>query len=181
VSMRRSSPGMMPDREMASAENYDEMMRNRLMDVTKTLEIIGPEKNSRKMMSLAIADSLGVRIGMAFMKGNIVYEIRVPLMRDRSAPCGICTGESNTIGIGLISTASTRREGGRPGGDRGRSGGGMGGRDTGMGGQDGGMGGMGGMGGRGGGMGGRGGGMPDMSQMPQSLEMWLKVQVAESQ
>ena len=118
---------------------------------------------------------LGINVKMDVSKGNLVYELKIPLLRSESQPYGIGTEMANIIGIGLesgkIDVEEMRSQ-------TGSQGGGMGGRGGGRGGK----GGMGGMGGRGGGdhggMGGQGGMGRMRPQMPESLELWLKIQLA---
>jgi hypothetical protein len=155
-----------------------ERLQKMLEELQMEMEIFGPGKNERCTMLVADAWELGITVKIDLSKGNLVYELQIPLSRSELRPYGIGTEIAQTIGIGLetgkinVEQMKNQRESRGGGGSRG-----------GMGGRGGGGGGKGGMGGRGGGgrggMGGKGGGMGSMSPpVPESLELWLKTELA---
>ncbi len=144
------------------------------------MEILRPGENERSVIAAERTPVGGVRCRIRNSRGVLVYELQVPLIRNGDFPHGISAKKPKIIGIGLVTGG---KEEPRPdGGDRdGSPGGGRGpgcpGGPGGPGGPDGGK--------PGGGPGGAGqppqespdrGGMHDKMQ---SLDLWLKVHLAE--
>lgn len=133
------------------------------------MEITRPGKNEYSVILADNSDPNGIRSRIRDVQGSLVYELRVPLIRDESSPLGITAGKPKTIGIGLMTGEDTRPSqswgGDGGGGGRGPGGGGPGpeGRGGGTGPPQGPPGGMGG--------GGR--------EKAQSIDLWLKVHLAE--
>ncbi len=149
-------------------------MQKMLEDAQNEIEIFGPGKGESRTMLISEVNKLGIKAKIGNSKGNLVYELQVPLDKKESQSYGIGTDAGETISIGfemgeMDMEQMTRkpREQRNGMGGRGRSGGLGGGRTR----RGGGIGGMNGMGGFGGG----GRGMP---QIPDSLELWLKTRLA---
>lgn len=139
-------------------------LQKMLEESQKEIEVFGPGKKESCTLFVADAKELGINSKINFSKGNLVYELQIPLVRSESKPFGIGSEVSQTIGIGLetgeINVEQMRNQ---------------------MGGRGGGMGGIGGRGGGGsGGMrGGRGRtGRRGGRQMTESIELWLKTELA---
>lgn len=144
-------------------EDTDQLQKM-LEESQKEIEVFGPGKKESCTLFVADAKELGINSKINFSKGNLVYELQIPLVRSESKPFGIGSEMSQTIGIGLetgkINVEQMRNQ---------------------MGGRGGGMGGIGGRGGGGsGGMrGGRGRtGRRGGRQMTESIELWLKTELA---
>jgi hypothetical protein len=184
-----------------AAKRHDEEIATAIKNSSANIFITGPAKNVTTTLSMEDANSYKIFAAVNYEKGNLVLEMKVPMIRDENNPYGICIKKSKKVGVGfLVNIVSQNRpegsrgmQGGRGGMGGGNSGGGMGGMGGGgMGG--GGMGGMGGggMGGGrgGGGMGGGmdggmgGGGMGQSGRMSSSanttVEFWLDVQLADN-
>jgi hypothetical protein len=137
------------------------------------MEILGPGADDKMIVSLV--QEKDIQLKMSNDHGILVYELRVPLVRDRSHPNGIGGSLAGPVGVGLetpkFDMAAIRErmgeQGMQPPGERGgempqgegggRSGGGMG---RGHGG--------------GGGRGGRGGERAGNSA-PEAISLWAKV------
>ena len=140
--------------------------------MSSDMEILGPGEDDR--MIVPLAEAKDIQLKMSTASGQLVFELRVPLVRDPMHPHGIGGSIANNIGVGLetpkFDPAKVReRMGGGmqpPGGEGGGvpPGGGMGG-------------GRGGRGGRGGPRGGGGGGGQGMSA-PTSVSLWATVKLA---
>lgn len=184
-----------PNNIKDTAKRHDEEIATAIKNSSANIVITGPAKNVSTTLSIEDANSYKIFAAVNYEKGNLVLEMKVPVIRDENNPYGIGIKKTKEIGVGfLVNIVSQNRpegsggmSGGRGGGN---SGGGMGGMGGGMGGGGmggggmggGGMGGMGGMGGggMGGGMG--GGGMGQSGRMSSSanttVEFWLDVQLA---
>ena len=168
IGMQGSGMQMMRRGRSTSRDEDSDQLRKMLEVSQREIEILGPEKNESYTMFVNDVMELGINVKMDVSKGNLVYELKIPLTRSELQPYGIGTEIAQAIGIGLetgkIDMKQMRSQmGRRSGGMGGRGGGGMpgGGRMP-----------------EGGGMGGgrRGGGM--RPQMPESLELWFKIQLA---
>jgi hypothetical protein len=135
------------------------------------IEITRPGENEHSMISADHSSPYGIRCRVGNTKGAIVYELRVPLIRDENSSHGIAVNKPKIIGIGFVTGEDEHLRQGA--GDRG------GGRGGGRG--PGGMGG--GPEGRGGGMGqppqGSPGGMGGIQETMKPINQWLKVHLAE--
>jgi hypothetical protein len=150
---------------------------SRVMDVNSNdFEILGPGDDEKEIVSLAEARDISMK--MSSSSGLLIFELRVPLVRDPLHPHGIGTHSANAIGVGVETPkfdfpemtgqgAMRPRGGGHDGGGSGMEG-------------DGGMppGGMG-QGGRGG-HGGPGGGPPGdgHKRSSTSVVLWARVVLA---
>ena len=156
----------------ASMNEDPEQLRKMIEESQTDIEIIGPGKDARTTMTVEDVRELGINVKMDVSKGNLVYELQIPLMRSESQPYGIGIERAQAIGLGLESgkidqaqmksQMGSRGGGGRGGGGRGGMGGGRGGGGRGGGGKG------------GGGRGGMGGG----GMMPEPVELWLKTELA---
>ena len=175
--------GKAPDRTMNPGERRENLNRLEKMveQAQKRVELIGPEEGVKNTMILAEVYELGIEVRLDVDKGNLVYELKVPLARSSNSPYGIGVEESGIISFGIESGSITmpNRSGGRPDG-KGDRGGGGGGRGGGIGGRGGGgrSGGMGG-GGMGGGRSGGGGMRPGSEPINERIEFWLKCRLAQ--
>ena len=154
-----------------------EQSRKMLEAVQTEIEILGPGKDESYTVTIDEAQMMGIFCKMDNPKGNLVYELKIPLVITDAHPYGIGVELPKVVGIGLETGEMEMPQGRGPGGGRGGGmGGGMGG------GPGGGMGGMGGGpgGGMGGGPGGGMGGGPGGSrpQTTEPLELWMKTKMA---
>jgi hypothetical protein len=138
------------------------------------LEILGPGKNDRNLLSPLHVPGIIVKFGSS--QGSTVYELKVPLRESIDHPyaAGVAAGSSLKLGIETGKYESGRGQGGGTGG--GMPGGGMGG------GRRGGGGGMSGGGRSGGGRGGggRSGGDTGAGSRPDPLDFRAEVHLAGS-
>ena len=158
---------MTPGKSGSDRGDEDAQLQKMLVESQKEIEIFGPGKDEKIKMSVEEAEENGIKVRIGYSsKENLVYELKVPLLRNVSRPYFIGTESVKVVGIGLESgKMDTSQMGKRSGGMGGRDGGGMGG---GMGGGHGGMG-----GGRGGGRGGM------RQQTTEPIEIWLKTELAQ--
>lgn len=150
---------------------------DRFRDVSRgDMEITRPGRNEYSVILADNSDPNGIRCRIRDVQGSLVYELRVPLIRDEASPLGIAARKPKIVGIGLLtgedSGPSPRWgvEGGGRGGGRGPGGAGPGG----SGGEPGGRGG--GTGPPQGPPGGMGGGGREKTK---SIDLWLKIHLAE--
>lgn len=135
------------------------------------IETTRPGENEHSMISADHSSPYGIECRVGNTKGALVYELRVPLIRDKNTSHGIAVSKPKIIGIGLVTGEDEHLRqgagdrGGGPGGGRGP--GGMGGGPE----------------GRGGGMGqpsqGSPGGMGGIQETMKPINQWLKVHLAE--
>jgi hypothetical protein len=134
------------------------------------IEITRPGENEHSMISADHPFPSGIQCRVGKTKGVLVYELRVPLIRDGNSSHGIAVNKPKIIGIGLVTGEDQQSR--QDMGDRGGRGGGR--RPGGMGG---------GPEGRGGGMGqppqGPPGGMDGIQETMKPINQWLKVHLAE--
>jgi hypothetical protein len=155
------------DKRNEKAEMTDKQHEN----MTGDIEIFGPGENEHSRMSVADSASHGIQCRLKKTGANLVYELRVPLMRNDSSPYGIALNKVKIIGIGLETGENSQMNvdvgvrGG--GGGRGGSGGPGGGPGGGSGGMD--------RGAPAGGPGGESGGGPGGTGSMKPLNQWLKV------
>lgn len=169
--------------EMTPGQSADTNKLKRMLENSlREIEIIGPEKKESRRMFVSRLSEIGINLKMDVSKENMVYELKIPLLRNESNPFGIGTEKTETIAIGLISgnanTGQMRNRIRRNNGDGmvGR-GGSMGGIET-SGTENAGSMGMSQRGLPGGARGGRVG-MPSSGQTSESLDMWLKIHLAK--
>jgi hypothetical protein len=151
---RSMRPGFPARRE--EGERGQEQFRERFKEAMTELEILGPEKDESKRMS--VEEAKGIKIIVRPLSGMLVYELKVPLLRSEEYPYAVGAKAGDTIGIGFLSPKL------KTGPQRWRPGGGWPG------------GGRGGLGGMPGGRGMPGGGR--MSGMSRTIKVWAIVQLA---
>ena len=157
----------MPMMARGRAGDQGERLQKMLEESTDELEILASSEEEIYRTSLTEAKTHGIDVKMGFSKGNLIYEIKVPLIQDEEHLCaiGINTTEADAgtvIGIGfetpelhMEEMRKKMEEGGigMPGEgqppDGGRMSGGM-----------------------------RGGGPPGGRGKPERLNLWTKVQLA---
>jgi hypothetical protein len=145
--------------------------------VSNDMEILGPGKDDRMIVSRAEAKDIQLKMSSA--SGQLVFELRVPLVRDPLHPHGIGVTIAGNVGVGLetpkFDLEHVREKMGSetPGGQGGGMPPGEGGGMPQGGGMRGGRGGRGGSGGRGG----PGGGGPG-GNAPTSVSLWANVKLA---
>ncbi len=143
----------------------------------REMELLGPGKDDKMIVPLVEEKDILLKVSPG--QGQLVYELRVPLVRDRLHPRGIGASLAGPVGVGVETPkfdfdamrANRGSEGMEPGSGRGGEmppGEGGGGRAGG---------GYGGRGGRGGRGGGRGGERPGGSA-PEALSLWATVKLA---
>ena len=161
------SPMLKRDRD--KRDDLDEMS-GKLREVAQgELKIIGPEQNEHSYIAAEDSTRYGrLQYSLGYTKGDLVYELGIPLTRNDSAPYGIAVRKTSIIGIGLETGKIERSQ--ETMGDGGR--GGAGGRGDGNPG-----------GGRNpGGMGrapeGSAGGYGGFQEAGKPIDQWLKVHLA---
>lgn len=97
------------------------------------MEIFGPGENEHSRMVAEDSTAHGIQCRLRNSNGDLIYELRVPLMRSPSSPYGIAMNTVKIIGIGLETGAGDNSRlnmdvgvqtgGGRGGGTRGAEGG----------------------------------------------------------
>jgi hypothetical protein len=147
-----------------------EKIREMLEASAKEMAIIGPGENERRLMPVAGSQEVKVKLGYA--GGKLVYEMRIPLVRDLEHPDAIGLEDGDNIGLGFetaeidMGDMKGRMRSGM--GSGGPPGGGMRGGEM-----------------RGGGGGMRGGGAPGGrgpgGGMPERLQLWTKVLLASTE
>jgi len=151
-----------------------ERIRQTLEAPAREMTILGPGEKEPRLMPVASSQEMLVRLG--YQGGKLVYELRVPLIRDLEHPDAIGLDRGCRIGLGF-ETAEIDMEDMK---EKMKSRTGAGGPPMGGGGRGGGM--------RGGGM--RGGGMsggrgPEGSgpggEIPERLLLWTKVLLASAE
>ncbi len=167
----RHEPGMpaMSRENMQQPQDFQKIIEKS----AKELEILYPEKEACHRMLLSAAEAHGINATLYFLKGNLVYELKVPLMHDEKHQhaIGIRMNEANTnavLGVGFetpeihLEEMGQRQEGEGAGEMPPAGGSGMppGGREGMPGG------------------GTPGGGPPGMSQAPERIDLWISVALA---
>jgi len=159
--MQREGMPMMDVTKTQDPETQQRLIATSLKEV----EIIGPAKGEVVRAPNFLEQGINVNVGQT--QGQLVYELKIPLLKTPDHPYAVGVQEGKPVMIGFetgkIDREKMREEmmkGGRPPG-----GGGIGGRMPG-----------GGRGPGGGGMGGPGG----RPEMPEPLELWVKVNLADS-
>ncbi|MCP4579783.1 MAG: hypothetical protein GY846_26225 [Deltaproteobacteria bacterium] len=167
----RASMGKAPDGD--ASDRFRKILENPKME----LQLLGPEEYEQKTMFLADVEKYGINTKVAEVEGNLIYELKVPLTKNQQTRYAIRTDMAKRIGVGFETgkpvLEETKERSVKMDEDRGGKGGGRGGKG-------------GGRGGRGGippegldrgspseGMGAKRGG-----KMPESFELWTKVQLA---
>lgn len=153
--------------ENAGMEGGPEDPSSMMGGVSNEMEILGPGKDDR--MIVPLAEVKDIQLKMSTASGQLVFELRVPLVRDALHPHGIGASIAKNVGVGL----ETRRF--TPEGMRGKGGGEM----PLPGGENGGMSQGGGGGGGGGHRGPHGpGGGGQRGSTPESVSLWATVKLA---
>ncbi len=156
-----------------TADNSDRL-RTMIEMVQTAIEILGYDEDARTVLTPDELRDCGIDIKLNESKGTLVYELRIPLLRDESHPYGIGTERSGKIAIclesGSVGTDQSRNQsenhgkrgvmGGRGGNPKGMVGGGTG-RPAGS----------------GGGMG-ESGSMREGGRTVEPVEFWLTVALA---
>ncbi|MBC8401215.1 MAG: hypothetical protein H8E14_06975 [Candidatus Marinimicrobia bacterium] len=158
--------GLLRDRR-ASYDEREEQIRFLLQTQTMT-DIYGPE--NYLINRIALSNDSGLKLKSAYSRGQFIFEVQIPFTNITEQTGGPTVSPGARIGVGFIAGEIDREAlrsqmAGRGGRGGSRPGGGTGGR--------------GGMGGSppGGGMGRSGGGNRQM--MPDAMEAWFKVKLAE--
>ena len=166
-------PQMMSGRpgaiDTTSVASINENMQATLAVLSLNAEIQGSGVKGFTKVSITRMEKQGIITGIGYDKGNLVYELSLPLRSNEDTPYGICDKATETIGIGIeidapdIQAFQSEQSSGGSGGMS---------REPGVG-EFGGRGGLDGSGG----MGGRGMRRPQSRMRPQivePIEMWLK-------
>ena len=152
--------------EKPTQNDDQEKIQKMLEEIQKDIELIGPGKNKRLIMTVTEADDLGINVKMGKPKGNLIYELKIPLALSENHPYAVGIVPDKKIGVGFETGKINKNEMKKRMSDR-------------QGQMSGKPGGMGERGGRPGGMGGRGGNrMPGGGMIPEPLELWAKVTLA---
>jgi hypothetical protein len=83
-------------------KKFEEMLRETMNE----LEILGPGKEEIRKMSTGTAEAQGMKVTVGMSKGNLIYELRIPLTQDdqHTIAVGINSSDADTIkaiGIGF--------------------------------------------------------------------------------
>ena len=167
---RNSASGNTPGSNRRTAVPIDpRMIRLLLEDIPGSMDIIRPGSDIRLTRSIGEATEMGIDISMEMRDSNLVLEMKIPIVEQGESVYSIDAAPGSIIGIGFVAGRMDMQKnmrspddidkGMRPGG----RGGGM--RPGGM------------SGGRGGGMNRPGNGNPAFQK---SLEIWVKLKLAES-
>jgi hypothetical protein len=154
------SPMLKGDRDQR--DDPDEMS-GKLREVAQgELKITGPEQNERSYIAAEDSTQYGLQYSFGYAKGDLVYELGIPLTRNNSTPYGIAVREASIIGIGLepgkIERSQETTGGGRSGKRGSHRGADQGGASGGQ--KDG------------------RGGMADSQEPMKPIDQWLKVHLA---
>jgi hypothetical protein len=162
----RHETGMPPmsRKDTQHPEDFQKMIEKS----TEELEILYPDKEACHTMLLSAAEVHGISAALYFLKGNLVYELKVPLVRDEKHQhaIGISMNEATTgavLGVGFetpeidLKDMQERREGEGAGEMPPAEGSGMPPAGTGR---------M------------PSGGPPDMSKTPERIDLWISVALA---
>lgn len=157
--------GLLRDRR-ASYDEREEQIRF-LLQTQTLIDIYGPD--NYLINRIALSNDSGLKLKSAYSRGQFIFEVQIPFMNIAEQTGGQALSPGANIGVGFVAGEIDREAlrsqmAGRGGRGGSRPGGGRGGR--------------GGMGGSppGGGMGRSGAGN---RQMPEALEAWFKVKLAE--
>ena len=104
---------------------FQEMIVDRLKNAGSVLEIVGADNDSGTR--LTAGDAPGIEVALGYQDGRVVYELKVPLRRDERHPYAIgIKGNKHRIGVGfqtpeitrdeMMAAMGERRNGGMPGG-----------------------------------------------------------------
>jgi hypothetical protein len=97
----RPLPGATPD-----AATSGELPRNGTQTVLDRFDLLGPEKNQRRLVDQPAS------YGMAFASGvdgrSVVYELKVPLEKSASTPYAIGAAPGRTVAIGIQTPEAPR-------------------------------------------------------------------------
>ncbi len=170
--------GMLMRTMRMNPEEVDRQVEQ-MLQMQSFAQIIDPENRFR---TIPLSQSEIVDICLQYSNGQLIYELKLPLASDFNDIENTRLEPGSVVGIGITTPeidmadmmGGGRPESGMPGGGMsgGRGGGGMGGGRGG-----GGMSGGGKGGGRGGGMSSPPGGGD--RQMPEAMDLWLKITLAE--
>ncbi len=98
---KRSMP--LPGEDIASLDRLREMVEASASEMM----ILGPGKTQQRMMP--VAGSQEIKVKLRYSGGKLVYELRVPLVRDAQHPDAIGLRERQLVGVGF-ETAEIDRE-----------------------------------------------------------------------
>ncbi len=154
-------------RDSAEDRGDTEMLNSMLAESRSEMEIMGPGENARLSVTTNDSEKLGIEAVIDITNRVLVYELKVPILREAQSRYTIGTEPGAKIGVGFKVGKMERPEGGKfPGGSMGEPPGGGMGEPPG-----------GGMSPPGGGMGPPRGGMGGRPSF-ESLDLWTKVKLA---
>lgn len=148
-----------------------DLIRKMFENPKMELQLLGPDEHEQKTILFADIMSYGIDVKVDQSERTLVYELKIPLTQNQQIRYAVRTDVAKRIGIGFETGKPDQEEMKERSGKRD---GGSGGRGDGRSGRGGGQGGMG-LGERPGGMPGRQGG-----KMPESFELWTRVQLAKT-
>lgn len=148
-----------------------DLIRKMFENPKMELQLLGPDEHEQKTILFTDIMSYGIDVKVDQTERTLVYELKIPLTQNRQIRYAVRTDVAKRIGIGFETGKPDQEEmeelsGKRDGGSGGR-GGGRGGMGRGHGGTGGGE--------RQEGVAGRHGG-----KMPESFELWTRVQLAKT-
>ena len=128
------------------------------------LELLGHSEDESCTMLVSDVEELGINVKIDMSKGNLVYELKVPLTQNELHPFAIATDTTKTVGIGFETGKIDMEQLRKMIGER-----------------SGRIGGMRSGGGRRGGIGRVPGGIrPGGGRIPEHLELWVKTKLASA-
>jgi len=101
IGMQSGGMQMMSRDRSTSRDEDSDQSQKMVEESQKEIEIIGPGKNESIKMVLSDVLEQGINIKIDVSKGNLVYELQIPLARNELHPYGIGTDITQAIGIGL--------------------------------------------------------------------------------
>jgi hypothetical protein len=113
-------------------ENRQPEDRRKLMEeALQNLEVLGPGKDDRNLLSILQAPGISVKVGSS--EGPVVYELKLPLKKSNDHPYAIGAGVGSTVKLAIetgkfepqVRQGDGGPSGGMRGGRRGGGGGGM--------------------------------------------------------
>ncbi|MBN1291699.1 MAG: hypothetical protein JXB48_07650 [Candidatus Latescibacteria bacterium] len=87
--------------EIPGMKEESELFTKRIEEMQREVEVIVPGKSERLTMSVAEAESSGISVKMSMPKGNLIYEIKIPLVSSKTCPYAIGANFERGIGIGF--------------------------------------------------------------------------------
>ncbi|MFC1608215.1 hypothetical protein ACFL47_09610 [Candidatus Latescibacterota bacterium] len=82
--------------------NNEDQFRIILGESLSEIEIIDKAKDNAEILLLSDVNGLGIETLIGYDKNNLVYELKIPLLRTEAQPYGIGNDTGQAIGIGML-------------------------------------------------------------------------------